>query len=78
MLDERLAARAHVWDAAGALPADLVDTVLQRGWLKATADLSELEFGELCEEAGAADASLRSLLTVGNMVAATLLRWGTD
>lgn len=71
-----IAPRAAAFDRAGAVDEDVVTKLAGAGYLGAT-DMDEVTFGLLCEEMGAACSSVRSLLTVQNMVARTIARWGT-
>jgi hypothetical protein len=82
--DERIAPEAGRFDADGAIDPGLIGALAERGWLAAVvgpeyggAGMDAVTFGLLCEEVGRACSSTRSLLTVHNMVAATLGRWGT-
>ena len=79
-----IAPRAAAFDRAGAVDEDLVVKLAGAGYLGATisADhggpgMDEVTYGLLCEEIGAGCSSVRSLVTVQNMVACTIARWGT-
>jgi methoxymalonate biosynthesis protein len=76
---------AAEWDRQGAVPADVIQAVAKAGFL--AADLpgkyggsarSQAGLGELCAHLGGVCSALRSLVTVQGMVAAALLRWGTE
>ncbi|MFH8470761.1 acyl-CoA dehydrogenase family protein [Streptomyces sp. NPDC017991] len=76
---------ATSWDLAGEIPAGIVRDLARAGLL--ACDLparyggdasSPLALGRLCAELGGVCTSLRSLVTVQGMVAASVLRWGTE
>ncbi|WP_405444839.1 acyl-CoA/acyl-ACP dehydrogenase [Streptomyces achromogenes] len=76
---------AAEWDTAGGPPRDMAERMAKAGLLGADlpADYggsarSALQLGELTAALGAVCTSLRSLLTVQTMVAAAVLRWGTE
>jgi glutaryl-CoA dehydrogenase (non-decarboxylating) len=80
-----IAPRAAAFDRAGAIDDDLVVKLAGAGYLGATIasehggpGMDDVTYGLLCEEIGAACSSVRSLLTVQNMVARTIARWGLD
>ncbi|MEC4892947.1 MAG: acyl-CoA dehydrogenase family protein [Oscillatoria sp. PMC 1051.18] len=65
-------------------PKDLIDKLAQKGYLGAVlpqewggGGIDAIAYGLLCEEIGRGCSSLRSLLTVHNMVAYALLKWGS-
>ncbi|HEX2195915.1 MAG TPA: acyl-CoA dehydrogenase family protein [Actinomycetota bacterium] len=70
-----IAPRAAEFDRAGAVEEDVIGKVAAAGYLGAAMD--EVTYGLLCEEVGAACSSVRSLLTVQNMVAKAIARWGS-
>ncbi|HEX2296771.1 MAG TPA: acyl-CoA dehydrogenase family protein [Actinomycetota bacterium] len=79
-----VAPRAAASDRAGALDDDLVAKLAGSGYLGAAIPrehrgpgMDDVTYGLLCEELGAGCSSVRSLVTVQNMVAATIARWGT-
>lgn len=79
-----IAPRAEAFDRAGAVDDDLVSKLAGAGYLGATiaadhggGDMDDVTYGLLCEEVGAGCSSVRSLLTVQNMVARTISRWGS-
>lgn len=72
------------FDRAGEVDEDLIVKLAGAGYLGATIaadhggpEMDEVTYGLLCEEIGAGCSSVRSLLTVQNMVARTITRWGT-
>jgi glutaryl-CoA dehydrogenase (non-decarboxylating) len=74
---------ACTWDAAEAIPRDVIDKIGAAGYLGALAprshggtDLDPLSFGVLCEQFGYGCASARSLLTAHGMVVVAIRRWG--
>lgn len=76
--------RATTFDRAGGIDDDLVAKLAGAGYLGATIapehggpGMDEVTFGLLCEEIGAGCSSVRSLLTVQNMVARAIARWGS-
>lgn len=78
-----IAPRAAAFDRAGAVDEDLVTKLAGAGYLGATIPdahggpgMDDVTYGLLCEEVGAACSSVRSLLTVQNMVARAIGRWG--
>jgi glutaryl-CoA dehydrogenase (non-decarboxylating) len=78
-----VAPRAAAFERDGGIPQDLVAGLSRAGYLGATVGpafggpgMDDVTFGLLCEELGAACSSVRSLLTVHNMVAAAVARWG--
>ena len=78
-----IAPRAAAFDRAGAVDEDLVTKLAGAGYLGATIPeehggpgMDDVTYGLLCEEVGAGCSSVRSLLTVQNMVARALVRWG--
>lgn len=71
-----IAPRAAAFDRAGDVDEDLVAKLAGAGYLGA-AGMDAVTYGILCEEVGAACSSVRSLLTVQNMVARTIARWGS-
>lgn len=81
---ERLAPHAQDWDREQAVPREVVAELAGRGWLGAplAADLGgggmdPVVYGLLTEEIGRACSSTRSLLTVHDMAALALARWGS-
>lgn len=78
-----IAPRAAGFDRAGGVDDDLVTKLAGAGYLGATVPedfggpgMDDVTYGLLCEETGAASSSVRSLLTVQNMVARAIVRWG--
>jgi alkylation response protein AidB-like acyl-CoA dehydrogenase len=81
---ESVRREAAEWDRRGAVPAEVVKTMAEAGFL--AADLparyggrgrTQAELGELCVHLGGVCSALRGLVTVQGMVAAAVLRWGT-
>ena len=75
---------ANQFDREERVPQELISKIAARGYLGALVPRNGAEkgmdiitFGLLHEEFGQACSSLRSLLTVHNMVAHALLRWGS-
>jgi glutaryl-CoA dehydrogenase (non-decarboxylating) len=75
---------ANRFDREGRVPRELISKVAARGYLGALLPRNDAEksmdiitFGLLNEEFGRGCSSLRSLLTVHNMVAHAVLRWGS-
>jgi methoxymalonate biosynthesis protein len=73
------------WDRHGAVPGTVVKAMAHAGFLAADlpasaggADRTQAGLGELCAELGGVCSALRALVTVQGMVAAAVLRWGTD
>ncbi|MEU8783826.1 acyl-CoA dehydrogenase family protein [Streptomyces sp. NPDC048637] len=84
-LADALRDRAAGWELRGALPEDVRRAVAQAGLLGAAvprghggAEARQAELGEISAHLGGACSSLRGLFTVQSMVAAALLRWGTE
>jgi hypothetical protein len=83
-VDERVAPRAGEWDRAEALPPEIVDALRERGWLGSLlpravggGGLDPIAYGLLTEELGRGCSSVRSLLTVHDMVGEAVRRWGS-
>lgn len=81
--DERVVPHAGRWDREGKIDAEAVDEMRRRGWLGALlppdvggAGMEPVTYGLLTEEVGRGCSSLRSLLTVHEMVAVAVARWG--
>jgi alkylation response protein AidB-like acyl-CoA dehydrogenase len=73
------------WDRAGALPPEIIREMAVAGFLATDlpsryggAARSPLALGQLCAQLGGVCTALRSLVTVQAMVAAAVLRWGTE
>ena len=82
---ERIAPYAGEWDQSGRLPADLPAALGQAGLLAQAVpaafggeEADPLAYGMLHAELGAACASTRALLTVHDMVACAIARWGDE
>ncbi|AKT41194.1 acyl-CoA dehydrogenase family protein [Chondromyces crocatus] len=83
-VDEELVPRADAFDRDERTPAEIIRKLAQKGYLgsvvpreggEAPADM--ITYGLLHQEIGRGCSSLRSLVTVHDMVAATVLRWGS-
>jgi glutaryl-CoA dehydrogenase (non-decarboxylating) len=79
-----IAPHAGRWDREGAIPRELVDRLRERGYLGSNvpADYGgpgrdNVTYGLLTEEIGRGCSSVRSLLTVHDMVAHVIGRWGS-
>ncbi|HSV66605.1 MAG TPA: acyl-CoA dehydrogenase family protein [Mycobacteriales bacterium] len=75
---------AAEWDRRGAVPAKVIWTMAQAGFLATDlparyggCDRTQAGLGELCADLGGVCSGLRGLVTVQGMVAAAVLRWGT-
>ncbi len=76
---------AAIWDQAGTLPREVIRAMAEAGFFAADLPIqyggrasSPLALGQLCAQLGGVCTALRSLLTVQGMVAAAVLRWGTE
>ena len=79
-----IAPHADRFDREEAIPPELPATLAARGYLASDlprehggSGLDMITYGLLTEEIGRACSSVRSLLTVHDMVAAAILRWGS-
>ncbi|UNO38534.1 acyl-CoA dehydrogenase family protein [Streptomyces sp. MST-110588] len=77
--------RAADWDQRQELPPEVRRTVAEAGLLGVAvppeyggSGLGAAELGEVCAHLGGVCSALRGLVTVQSMVAAALLRWGTE
>ena len=84
-VDQEVIPRAHENDRQERIGPDLINRLARAGHMGAAlprefsgAGLDMITYGLLHEEVGRGCSSLRSLLTVHGMVAATLLRWGNN
>jgi glutaryl-CoA dehydrogenase (non-decarboxylating) len=84
-LVDRLAARAAEFDANGEIDREILKELAHGGYLGATVPSAyggpgydELAYGELCAAIGGACTSTRSVITVHNMVAQAIARWGDE
>lgn len=82
--NEHIVPAASTWDQQGEVPLAMVDTLRQHGYLGAPlptelggGGMDAVTYGLLTEEIGRGCASLRSLLTVHDMVSLAVVRWGT-
>ncbi|MFD6797859.1 acyl-CoA dehydrogenase family protein [Streptomyces cyaneofuscatus] len=76
---------ASRWDAEGRVPPDALRALAAAGLLAADLpsrhggrDLAPADLGEIAAHLGGVCSALRGLLTIQSMVAAALLRWGTQ
>ena len=83
-VQEEIAPHADRWDREEATPREIVDKLVERGWLGSMVPaehggkgLDMLSYGVLTEEIGRGCSSIRSLLTVHDMVCRGILRWGS-
>jgi glutaryl-CoA dehydrogenase (non-decarboxylating) len=83
-VDAEIAPHAGRWDREGAIPRELVDRLRERGYLGSNVPADHgglgrdnLTYGLLTEEIGRGCSSVRSLLTVHDMVAHAIGRWGS-
>ncbi|HEX2253046.1 MAG TPA: acyl-CoA dehydrogenase family protein [Thermoanaerobaculia bacterium] len=81
---ERVVPEAGAWDRAGAVPREVIAALVERGWLGAPLPaeagggaMAAVTYGLLTEEIARGCSSLRSLLTVHDMVSQGLWRWGS-
>ena len=79
-----IAPHADRWDREAATPAALIDQLRERGYLGSNvarewggAGRDMIAYGLLTEEIGRGCSSVRSLLTVHDMVAHAIQRWGS-
>jgi glutaryl-CoA dehydrogenase (non-decarboxylating) len=79
-----IAPHAGRWDREEAIPRELIDKLRERGWLgsllppeQGGLGLEMIRYGLLTEEIGRGCSSVRSLLTVHDMVAHATQRFGT-
>src|ERR1700682_3324692 len=80
---QEIAPHANQFDRQEKLPSELVDKLARQGYLGSFlgeewggSALDMFTYGLLTEEIGKACSSARSLLTVHDMVATAILRWG--
>lgn len=80
----KIAPFAGEWDRQGELPLEIVAALKERGWLGAPlpreaggGGMDAIVYGLLTEELGRGCSSVRSLLTVHDMVSLALARWGS-
>jgi glutaryl-CoA dehydrogenase (non-decarboxylating) len=84
-VDEEICPYADGWDRQEFTPLELIKKLAQKGYLGAAlpkdvggSDMDAIVYGILNEEIGRGCSSLRSLLTVHNMVSHSLLKWGSN
>ncbi len=82
--DQHVMPYACAWDQAAEMPRSAIDALIAAGYLGSPlsaevggASLDALLYGLLTAELGRGCSSLRSLLTVHDMVAITVRRWGS-
>lgn len=81
---ERIAPQAGVWDREERVPMEIIDQLRRNGYLGAPlpieaggGDMDPITYGLLTEEIARGCSSVRSLLTVHDMVVAAIWRWGS-
>jgi alkylation response protein AidB-like acyl-CoA dehydrogenase len=79
-----VAPHAGQWDRDEALPPEIIRKLAERGWLGTIVPkefggpgIDMITYGILTEELGRGCSSVRSLLTVHDMVCQALVRWGS-
>jgi hypothetical protein len=80
---DRIAPHAGEWDNEQRVPPHVIDELREHGFLGAPVDrqfggssMDAITYGLMTEELGRACSSIRSLLTVHDMVTLTVQRWG--
>jgi hypothetical protein len=83
-VEEHIRHQANAWDRAGALPLEVIDQLREHGYLGAPlpeelggGGMEPITYGLLTEALGSGCSSVRSLLTVHDMVTLAMLRWGS-
>lgn len=83
-VDEHVAPHAGRWDREAKIPRGVVDALRERGWLGAPLPeevggegMEPITYGLLTEEIARGCSSVRSLLTVHDMVTIGVARWGS-
>lgn len=83
-VESEIAPHAGQWDREETTPREIVDKLIERGWLGSIVPaehggkgLDMISYGVLNEEIGRGCSSIRSLLTVHDMVCRGILRWGS-
>lgn len=84
MVASEIAPQADRWDREETIPREVIETFKRRGWLGSILPsehggkgLDMISYGVLTEEIGRGCSSVRSLLTVHDMVCQAVLRWGS-
>jgi len=84
-VQEEITPHAGEWDRSAQIPSKIIAELKSRGYLGApvTKELGgkgwdAITYGVLTEEIGRACSSVRSLLTVHDMVALAIMSWGND
>jgi glutaryl-CoA dehydrogenase (non-decarboxylating) len=83
-VDEQIVPHADRYDHEECIPSELIAKLAQRRYLGATlpeeyggCGMDMITYGLLNEELGRGCSSVRSLVTVQNMIAQTILKWGS-
>ena len=83
-VEREIAPHAGRWDREETTPREIIDKLIERGWLGSIVPaehggkgLDMISYGVLNEEIGRGCSSIRSLLTVHDMVCRGILRWGS-
>ena len=83
-VEREISPHAAQWDRDEAIPRQIVDKLVERGWLGSMVPaehggkgLDQISYGVLTEEIGRGCSSTRSLLTVHDMACQGILRWGS-
>lgn len=84
-VESEIAPHAGQWDREESTPRALINQLAERGWLGSMVPaehggkgLDMISYGVLTEEIGRGCSSIRSLLTVHDMVCRGILRWGSS
>lgn len=84
-VDKEIAPRAAQFDQEERLPPELIGKIVQQGYwgtilpvASGGAGMDMITYGLLTEEIGRGCASVRNLLGVQDMVAAAVMRWGSE
>jgi glutaryl-CoA dehydrogenase (non-decarboxylating) len=84
-VESEIAPHAGRWDREEATPREIIGKLVERGWLGSMVPaehggrgLDMISYGVLTEEIGRGCSSIRSLLTVHDMVCRGILRWGSQ
>ncbi len=84
-VNEEIVPQADQYDREECIPSELITKLAQRGYLGAMLpeeyggrDMDMITYGLLNEELGRGCSSVRGLVTVQNMIAQTILKWGSQ
>ncbi len=84
-VDREVAPHADRYDQQEQIPPECITQLAANGYLAATLPeqhggrgMDMITYGLLCEQLGRSSCSVQSLVTVQNMVAQTILRWGSE